>query len=96
MESRIWADFHGDDFGAIGFIGDLENYVKFLEQKYRCEVMSFMGLDPDFDKSGRFTKRRISVGPDGWSYEADPSMLRPSFTTSIWKDAEPLPHPALT
>ena len=95
MLHRTWCLFHGDDFAAIGYREDLEKYAKVIHTKYRCETKAFLGLDDDLEKTGKFTKRIINVGTDGWSYEADPKHAKGMIADLGLVDAKSVSSPCV-
>jgi hypothetical protein len=61
---------HGDDFFAVGPMGGLEQFEKFMHDTYECKVQT-IGMGEKDAKDLRILGRIVSLEQDGISYEAD-------------------------
>jgi hypothetical protein len=61
---------HGDDFFAVGPMGGLERFERFMRDAFECKVQT-IGMGERDRKELRILGRAVSIEKDGISYEAD-------------------------
>ena len=69
-ETKVKVLVHGDDFVGVGNRPELKEFRRALGERFDLKT-TMVGLGKGEAREGRVLNRIISVGENGWSYEAD-------------------------
>ena len=71
VEEDIRVLVHGDDYFAVGPIGDLEQLSQDLKNRFECKS-NILAEGEGYDKEVLILNRRIRINENGILYECDP------------------------